>query len=217
MPRFLPAIGGCLLLATMLSSAQTEQSVPTLDNESTGSWFVELASPPTTDGISVAALEREEDAFHAAAAGSGVRYSEGRHFRRLWNGLTVRASAADVPKLRALPGVQSVYPVMKVVLQQVEEQPGAVADMVTAIRMTGADIAQSALGLIGRGVTVAVMDSGLDYQHPDFGACFGLNCRVAAGFDFVGDDFNADPRVPANTSARTRIQTPTTATVTART
>ena len=114
MPRFLPAIGGCLLLATMLSSAQTEQSVPTLDNESSGSWFVELASPPTTDGTAVATLEREEDAFHAAAAGAGVRYSEGRHFRKLWNGLTVRASAGDVPKLRALPGVQSVYPVVKV-------------------------------------------------------------------------------------------------------
>ena len=42
MAKFLSVIGVCLLLATMLSYAQTEQSVPTLDNESTGSWFVEL-------------------------------------------------------------------------------------------------------------------------------------------------------------------------------
>ena len=38
---------------------------------------------------------------------------------------------------------------MKVTLQQVEAQPGAVADLITAIKMTGADIAQSELGLSG--------------------------------------------------------------------
>ena len=146
MPRFLAAIGVCLLLATMLSSAQTGQSVPTLDNESPGPGSSSWRARRRVDGTAVATLEREEAAFHAAAAGAGVRYSEGRHFRRLWNGLTVRASAGDVPKLRSLPGVQAVYPVVKVVLQQVEEQPGAVADMVTALAMTGADIAQSDLG-----------------------------------------------------------------------
>jgi subtilisin family serine protease len=197
MPKFLSAIGVCLLLATMLSHAQTGQSVPTLDNESTGSWFVELSSPPTADGTAVATLEREEAGFHSAAASAGIQYSEGRHFRKLWNGLTVRASAGDAPKLRALPGVQSVYPVVKVTLQQVEEQPGAVADLVTAIRMTGADIAQSALGLIGRGVTVAVMDTGIDYQHPDLGGCFGPGCRVNAGFDLVGDNFDSSSSDPA--------------------
>jgi hypothetical protein len=55
-------------------------------------WFVELASPPTIEGTAAATLEREESSFHAAAAAAGVRYSESRHFRDLWNGLTVRAT-----------------------------------------------------------------------------------------------------------------------------
>ncbi len=59
--------------------------------------------------------------------------------------------------------------------------------------MTGADIAQSELGYTGAGVKVAVMDTGVDYQHPDLGGCFGPGCRVAFGWDFVGDTFNADP------------------------
>ena len=197
MPRLLSVFGVCLLLATMRSHAQAGQAVPIADNESTGAWFVELASPPAADGTAVAQLEREEAEFHEAAAGAGVRYTEGRHFRKLWNGLTVRTSAADVPKLRALPGVLSVYPVLKATIQQVEQEPGAVADLVTAIKMTGADIAQSALGLIGRGVTVAVMDTGIDYNHPDLGGCFGPQCRVNAGFDLVGDDFDPGSPDPA--------------------
>jgi len=196
MRRFIGGTGVCLLLATMFLSAQNEQSVPTLDNEISGTWFVELASPPTVEGTAIATLEREEEGFHAAAASAGVMYSEGRHFRKLWNGLTVRASAGDISKLRALPGVQSVYPVVKIVLDQSEEQPGEVADLVTALRMTGADIAQSELGLSGNGITVAVIDSGIDYDHPDLGGCFGAPCRVEKGFDLVGDAFNADPASP---------------------
>ena len=62
--------------------------------------------------------------------------------------------------------------------------------------MTGADVAQSDLGYTGEGIKVAVMDTGIDYDHPDLGGCFGSGCRVAFGFDFVGDDFNADPNDP---------------------
>ena len=197
MRTFLGAIGASLLLASMIVYAQTEQSVPTLDNESSDSWFVELASPPSAEGTAAATLEREEASFHAAAAGAGVRYARGRSYRDLWNGVTVRATAGEVSKLRALPGVQAVYPVVRISLQQAEDPPGAVADLVTATKMTGADIAQSELGLSGRGVKVAVIDTGIDYNHPDLGGCFGRGCRVEKGYDFVGDDFNADPSSPA--------------------
>jgi subtilisin family serine protease len=63
--------------------------------------------------------------------------------------------------------------------------------------MTGADIAQSELGLSGRGVRVAVIDSGIDYDHVDLGGCFGRGCRVAKGFDLVGDAFNPNPASPS--------------------
>jgi subtilisin family serine protease len=62
--------------------------------------------------------------------------------------------------------------------------------------MTGADVAQSQLGLTGAGVKVAVMDTGIDYAHPDLGGCFGPGCRVAYGTDLVGDAYNADDPSP---------------------
>ena len=125
--RRVSIVTACLFLATIMSHAQTEQSVPILESESSGAWFVELASSPSADGTAVATLEREEADFHAAAASAGVRYTERRHFRKLWNGLTVNASDRDASRLRNVPGVQAVYPVAKVDLHQVEEQPGNVA------------------------------------------------------------------------------------------
>ena len=68
------------------------------------------------------------------------------------------------------------------------------------------------------------MDTGLDVDHPDLGGDGNQaaphsfpNARVVAGFDLVGDDYNADPESP--TISRCRIRTPcrTTATATART
>ena len=76
-------------------------------------------------------------------------------------------------------------------------------------------------GNIGKGVTIGVIDSGLDYTHADFGgkgteAAYaaahaqetaptwrqGLPKKgvkkVAGGYDFVGDDYNADPDAGAD-------------------
>ena len=181
-------------LAAVFGASVIMMGQPQLEIEHVELWFVELSSPPTSEGTSPSALAREETNFRSAASGAGIRYTEGRRFRSLWNGLTVRASATDVPKLRSLPGVEAVYPVVLVhPAQEIEGPPGNVADLVTALQMTGADVAQQELGLTGRGVRVAVMDSGLDYDHPDLGGCFGPGCRVARGFDFVGDAFNPNP------------------------
>lgn len=44
-------------------------------------------------------------------------------------------------------------------------------------------------GVTGKGVLVAIIDSGIDYTHPALGGCFGENCLVTKGYDFVGDNF----------------------------
>ncbi|KAM3557622.1 hypothetical protein MY1884_004418 [Beauveria asiatica] len=47
-----------------------------------------------------------------------------------------------------------------------------------------------ARGFDGKGVKLAVLDSGVDYTHPALGGCFGPGCRVSFGYDLVGNDFN---------------------------
>jgi minor extracellular serine protease Vpr len=42
----------------------------------------------------------------------------------------------------------------------------------------------------GKGVMVAVLDTGVDYRHPDLGGGKGTGYKVFRGYDFVNDDFD---------------------------
>ena len=46
-------------------------------------------------------------------------------------------------------------------------------------------------GYTGEGVTVCVIDSGINYSHPALGGCFGSGCKVKAGYDIINSD--SDP------------------------
>ncbi|UCD99600.1 MAG: S8 family serine peptidase, partial [Chloroflexota bacterium] len=174
-------------------SAETGEMV----NETPSLWFVELSSPPTADGGSLVFTKRDKANFRAAASRAGLEFSERYAFDTLWNGLSIKINPVDLAKLARIPGVAGLYPVVEMTLPEPAGSPSP--ELFTAIQMTGADIAQSELGYTGAGVKVAVMDTGIDYDHPDLGGCFGPGCRVAYGWDLVGDDFSAgvnDTRVP---------------------
>jgi len=169
--------------------------------EGTNLWFVELRSPPAVKGTSMARLNSEKRAFRQAAANADVSFKERFAFSRLWNGLSIQVDPAGLSTISRLPGVKAVYPVGVI---PVPEVTGVSPDLETALAMTGADIAQSELGFDGTGIKVAVMDTGLDYDHADLGGdgvqrtnsnVFPTS-RVMAGFDLVGDSYNASSISP---------------------
>lgn len=56
-------------------------------------------------------------------------------------------------------------------------------------QLIGQDDAADAYGsIMGRGQTVAVIDTGIDYTHPALGGGFGPGHKVIGGYDFVDDD-----------------------------
>lgn len=57
--------------------------------------------------------------------------------------------------------------------------------------MTGVDKLHEA-GYRGKGIKVAIVDSGIDYKHPVLGGCFGDGCKVSFGYDLVGDDYEPE-------------------------
>ncbi|KAI0020909.1 peptidase S8/S53 domain-containing protein [Xylariomycetidae sp. FL0641] len=51
-------------------------------------------------------------------------------------------------------------------------------------------------GVTGKGFRISIIDSGVDYNHPALGGCFGPGCLVEAGYDFTGDDYNPPHNSP---------------------
>jgi subtilisin family serine protease len=118
--------------------------------------------------------------------------------RVAYNALIVRVDAAALASIAQLPEVQTVKPVGRYDLDLSETVPYIGA---TAVQATGKD---------GTGVTVAVLDSGIDYTHAAFGgpgtlggyqAARGASAadplsttldglfptpKVVGGYDFVG-------------------------------
>ncbi len=116
-------------------------------------------------------------------------------FQYTYNGVKVRVSAAKLAAMAAIPGVVAVRQVKLV-------QP----ENVNGVPYVGAPSAWQDAGATGDGVKIAILDSGIDYTHADFGgpgtpAAYDDNdptviepgtfptAKVVAGWDFVGDDY----------------------------
>lgn len=164
-------------------------------DETPSAWFFEFRSLPLAAGGNIKQIKIEKDNFKKAAEKEKIEYIQRYEFSELWNGISIEISPSQLNKLSSMPGVIGVYPVEVIQIPENFESPNP--ELYTALAMTGADVAQSELGFTGKGIKVAVMDTGIDYDHPDLGGCFGEGCRVFTGWDFVGDAYNADDTSPS--------------------
>jgi len=160
-------------------------------DETPSAWFVQFSGQPSVKGGRANVMASERASFRRAAAAEDIVYAERLNFETLFNGMSVVATPAEIGKLAKLPGVVAIFPVIEVAAPE----PGTIVDpaMWDAIDLTGAREAQGA-GFLGQGVRVAVIDTGIDYNHPWLGGGWGN--RVTYGWDFVGDDYDASD--PAN-------------------
>jgi subtilisin family serine protease len=190
-------VGSWVALSLGVTTARAQDAVSVEAAEGGNLWFVELSSPPTADGTPLTVVRREKAAFRSAAAAAGISYRERRSFDVLFNGFSVEVTPAQRLAIGRLPGVKAMYRVEKIPAPQPRAGgAGAAPDLVAAIKMTGADVAQNTLGLSGRGVKVGIIDTGIDIDHPAFGG-LGTNgttsfpsARIVAGYDFVGDAYD---------------------------
>jgi len=199
------------------AALQPSNPVPAVDtnadavDESPQRWFVELSGAPVADGGTRANVRAEKQAFRTNARAARLNYIEHYAFDGLFNGLSITVSRAQLSTLMRIPGVTAIYPVETIAMPQPGESN---PELFTALAMTGANIAQNELGLDGSGIRVAVMDTGIDIDHPDLGGGSSNggtgfpSSRVVAGWDFVGDAFNADSTSAAYNPVATPDATP---------
>ena len=103
-----------------------------------------------------------------------------REYFVVFNGAAIDVPQELIAQIRALPYVKRV------------EADRVVHAFASAnISLVGADKVWTTLGARGKGVTVAIIDTGIDYMHPALGGGFGPGFKVIGGWDFVNND--ADP------------------------
>jgi minor extracellular serine protease Vpr len=130
-------------------------------------------------------------------------------YQAAYNGVKVELPGTKIGEAAAIPGVIAVHglEVMK-------------PDNVNGVPLVNAPAVWDGLnGLHGEGIKIAIIDTGIDYTHADFGgpgtpaayttahaaetsaadpAMFGPAApKVKGGFDFVGDAYNASSTAPA--------------------
>ena len=173
-----------------------------------GRYFVVMRTPSVSDRVVTAArpLSRSAqiDASRAAlrsqdAAIGAVRSAGGDvvyRYSRLVNGFSAAMTPAAAQATARRSDVASVQPV-NVVIRQNE----------TSVPFIGATEVWEQLGVRGQGMRVAVVDTGIDYTHADFGGPGTVEAyeqndpnfiergtfptdKVIGGYDFVGGNYS---------------------------
>jgi subtilisin family serine protease len=172
-------LAAAVALPLLAASAPAAQANP--DEGPAQVWLVELAP-----GAGESALD---------AAARGLDYTVRHDFSRVWNGVSVETDPATARRLERLDMVEQVWSDVRFRgpsrVDMAGPEESAKPELAQAIQTTRAADAH-ARGITGEGVKVGIIDTGIDYTHPDLGGCFGSDCRVAYGTDFVGDEFDSD-------------------------
>ncbi len=185
----------------------------------TGPSVAQAAGPNATKGQArldakgqkarAAKIDTEQDAVSGTVRRLGGK-ELGRVSRAL-NAVVVRVDSDQIAALAATPGVASITPLRRYEMDLSETVP--------YIGARSGEFAQPG-GSDGAGVTVAVLDSGVDYTHADLGgggtvadyeAAYGTGtgdprnttrdglfptAKVVEGYDFVGEGWPNTPEAP---------------------
>ena len=174
-----------------------------------GAFIVKLAQIPH-DGLEARHVDHHA-LFHKRAV--NVDYSVRQEFRNrvIYNGLAVdlpgvRSVEEGYAILSSIEGVEDVAPVYAFSIPHLENgtsdtaaqfvsfdstaQPGFPTGSGSLGRslVAGGVDKLHALGIKGKGITIGIIDTGVDYRHPALGGGFGPGYKVIGGHSWVDDN-----------------------------
>jgi subtilisin family serine protease len=132
-----------------------------------------------------AAVEKQQEAFQSDVRHQFQQSVLIKHkFKHLINANVISAKPSDIEALSDLKSVKRIYKVVQHKItsnENVTDFEVMSVDLLRASQLGGGNVN-------GLGVSVAIVDTGIDYNHVDLGGCFGDGCKVYAGYDFVNED-----------------------------
>jgi len=174
------------------SLVEAKNYVPVSDSKENISVIVELQEEPVAaheakvkQGLLKAGadqklvIQREQRSFKAAAE-QQLKVKIEKTYSYVFNGFALEIAADKVEQLLNLPGVKAVYPDSQVVATAIEK-----LDVQPMMDRSAPHIGANQLwemGITGSGIKVGVIDTGIDYFHPDLADAY------KGGYDFVAND-----------------------------
>ncbi|MBO7748481.1 S8 family serine peptidase [Paenibacillus sp. MWE-103] len=134
-----------------------------------------------------AKVRSEQDAFVQRARASSVTFKVDRRFDTVLNGMEITIRADAIPQLAKLPGVKAVHKNIRYYPADVADSYQAAAAGTSAIDTVPLEqigVLQAwERGYTGKGLKVGVIDTGIDYLHPDLAGNY-----VEGGYDAINQD-----------------------------
>ncbi len=101
-----------------------------------------------------------------------------KKYKHVFNGAAVELSSETLTAIKQLSYVEDVYPDVEVKV-----------DLNESVPLIRADQVWNELGITGKGVVVSIVDTGVDYTHPDLGgSAIFPSAKVIGGYDCYNND-----------------------------
>ncbi len=142
-------------------------------------------------------LEKEHKNFIYSISKEKIYFKERWHYYLSYNGISGEIFKEDFEKLKRNRYVKGVYLSKTHYLDTDIFVPLINAPKVWQMSD------QNGLSVTGKGMLIGIIDTGIDYKHPDLGGGIGKDFKVKGGYDFADKD--SDPMDPPHAGHGTAV------------
>ena len=155
-------------------------------------------------------IRRAQDALQAQLESPRIGGTVLFKNQRVYNGIALKVEGSRLPQIAALPGVSQILP-----LEMHTVDNSYAAELIGAKSVWDSEAGE--LSYTGKGVRIAIIDTGIDFVHANFGGdkkyenaadltddfttendTVFPTAKVKGGYDFAGDAYNPSDNSAAN-------------------
>ncbi|WP_051484350.1 S8 family peptidase [Shewanella waksmanii] len=166
-------------LSTSISSPQQQQIqryfIELIDDDFSSSYKLTTSNQQLVD-----VRARQQQSLVSGLTAKVPNFTLKAQLSRTQNLIVAEFYEQDLDKVLNDPAVLRVHPSYDLKIQ--------VSDSIQQIKADQVWNLHGENTITGEGTLVAVIDTGIDYTHPDLGGCLGSACKVMGGYDFINDD-----------------------------